>query len=139
MLSALIFVLKTDLEVLEISKQEHQINEEIRDREVLVIDDQGTKLGVLSAKEAQKIAYDKNLDLVKIAPQATPPVCRIMDYGKFCFEQAKREKEARKNQKVVEIKEIIPTWVRSCWLVSVKHAATLLSWISRQRWRAAAS
>ena len=106
MLSALIFVLKTDLEVLEISKQEHQINEEIRDREVLVIDDQGTKLGVLSAKEAQKIAYDKNLDLVKIAPQATPPVCRIMDYGKFCFEQAKREKEARKNQKVVEIKEI---------------------------------
>ena len=136
MLSALIFVLKTDLEVLEISKQEHQINEEIRDREVLVIDDQGTKLGVLSAKEAQKIAYDKNLDLVKIAPQATPPVCRIMDYGKFCFEQAKREKEARKNQKVVEIKEI---WVRSCWLVSVKHAATLLSWISRQRWRAAAS
>ena len=106
MLSALIFVLKTDLEVLEISKQEHQINEEIRDREVLVIDDQGTKLGVLSAKEAQKIAYDKNLDLVKIAPQATPPVCRIMDYGKFCFEQAKREKEARKKQKTIEIKEI---------------------------------
>lgn len=98
--------MKTDLEVLEISKQEHQINEEIRDREVLVIDDQGTKLGVLSAKEAQKIAYDKNLDLVKIAPQATPPVCRIMDYGKFCFEQAKREKEARKNQKVVDIKEV---------------------------------
>ena len=106
MLSALIFVLKTDLEVLEISKQEHQINEEIRDREVLVIDDQGTKLGVLSAKEAQKIAYDKNLDLVKIAPQATPPVCRIMDYGKFRFEQGKREKEARKNQHVVEIKEV---------------------------------
>ena len=98
--------MKTDLEVLEISKQEHQINEEIRDREVLVIDDQGTKLGVLSAKEAQKIAYDKNLDLVKIAPQATPPVCRIMDYGKFCFEQAKREKEAKMNQKVIELKEV---------------------------------
>lgn len=60
----------------------------------------------MSAKEAQKLAFDKNLDLVKIAPQAVPPVCRIMDYGKYCFEQAKREKEARKNQKVVEIKEI---------------------------------
>lgn len=100
------FVFKSDLEVLAISKQEHQINEEIRDREVLVIDADGTKLGVLSAKDAQKIAFDKDLDLVKIAPQATPPVCRIMDYGKFCFEQTKREKEAKKNQKVVEIKEI---------------------------------
>ena len=94
------------LEVLTISKQELQINEEIRDKEILVIDADGTKLGVISAKEAQKIAFDKDLDLVKIAPQATPPVCRIMDYGKYCFEQAKREKEARKNQKVVSIKEI---------------------------------
>jgi translation initiation factor IF-3 len=91
---------------LKISKQELQINEEIRDKEILVIDADGTKLGVLSAKEAQKIAYDKDLDLVKIAPQATPPVCRIMDYGKYCFEQQKREKEAKKNQKVVSIKEI---------------------------------
>ena len=65
-----------------------------------------TSLGYFRAKEAQKLAYDKNLDLVKIAPQSTPPVCRVMDYGKFCFEQQKREKEARKNQKVVEIKEI---------------------------------
>lgn len=92
--------------MLTISKQELQINEEIRDKEILVIDADGTKLGVLSARDAQKIAFEKNLDLVKIAPQATPPVCRIMDYGKYCFEQAKREKEARKNQKVVEIKEI---------------------------------
>ena len=91
---------------LTISKQELQINEEIRDKEVLVIDAEGKKLGVLSAKEAQKLAFEQDLDLVKIAPQATPPVCRIMDYGKFCFEQAKREKEARKNQKVVSIKEI---------------------------------
>ena len=91
---------------MKISKQELQINEEIRDKEILVIDADGTKLGVLSAKEAQKIAYDKDLDLVKIAPQATPPVCRIMDYGKYCFEQQKREKEAEKNQKVVSIKEI---------------------------------
>ncbi len=89
-----------------ISKQELQINEEIRDREVLVIDADGEKKGVMSAKDAQKLAYDQNLDLVKIAPQATPPVCRVMDYGKYCFEQQKREKEARKNQRVVEIKEI---------------------------------
>ena len=89
-----------------ISNKELQINEEIRDKEIRVIDVDGNQLGIISAKEAQKIAFDKNLDLVKIAPQATPPVCRIMDYGKFCFEQAKREKEARKNQKVVEIKEI---------------------------------
>ena len=71
-----------------------------------MIDADGTKLGVMSARDAQKIAYDKDLDLVKIAPQATPPVSRIMDYGKYCFEQQKREKEARKNQKVVAIKEI---------------------------------
>ena len=89
-----------------ISKQELQINEEIRDKEILVIDADGKKLGVLSSKEAQQIAFDQELDLVKIAPQATPPVCRIMDYGKYCFEQQKREKEARKNQKVVSIKEI---------------------------------
>ena len=61
----------------------------------------------MSARDAMKIAYDNNLDLVKIAPQATPPVCRILDYGKYCFEQTKREKEAKKNQKVVEVKEII--------------------------------
>ena len=73
---------------------------------MLVIDANGEKRGVMSAKDAQKLAYDQNLDLVKIAPQATPPVCRVMDYGKYCFEQQKREKEARKNQRVVEIKEI---------------------------------
>lgn len=91
---------------MNISKQELQINEEIRDKEILVIDADGKKLGVMSARDAQKITFEKNLDLVKIAPQATPPVCRIMDYGKFCFEQTKREKEAKKNQKVVSIKEI---------------------------------
>ncbi len=91
---------------MKISKQELQINEDIRDKEILVIDDEGKKLGIMSARDAQKLAYEKELDLVKIAPQATPPVCRILDYGKYCFEQAKREKEARKNQKVVSIKEI---------------------------------
>ena len=80
-----------------ISKQEHQINEEIRDKEILLIDADGTKLGVVSSREAQKIAYEKDLDLVKIAPQAKPPVCRILDYGKFCFEQAKKAKETRKH------------------------------------------
>lgn len=89
-----------------ISNKEHQINEEIRDKEIRVIDVDGNQLGILSADEALKIAFEKDLDLVKIAPQATPPVCRIMDYGKFCFEQTKREKEARKNQKVVDVKEI---------------------------------
>ncbi|MDE6035370.1 MAG: translation initiation factor IF-3 [Ruminococcus sp.] len=89
-----------------ISKQELQINEEIRDKEVLVIDADGTKLGIMSPEDALKMAFEQDLDLVKIAPQATPPVCRIMDYGKYCFEQTKREKEARKNQKVVAIKEI---------------------------------
>ncbi|HJB26512.1 MAG TPA: translation initiation factor IF-3 [Firmicutes bacterium] len=88
------------------SKKELQINEEIRDKEVRVIDADGSQLGILSSKEAFKIAMDKNLDLVKIAPQAVPPVCRIMDYGKYRFEQAKREKEARKNQKTIEIKEV---------------------------------
>ncbi len=92
--------------MLAISNNELQINEEIRDPELRVVDVDGTQLGIISSKEAQRIAIEKNLDLVKIAPQATPPVCRIMDYGKYCFEQSKREKEARKNQKIVEIKEI---------------------------------
>ena len=92
--------------MLAITNKELQINEEIRDPKIRVIDVDGTQLGIISSKEAFKIAIEKNLDLVKIAPKATPPVCRIMDYGKYCFEQTKREKEARKNQKIVEIKEI---------------------------------
>ncbi len=96
------------LGVLTISSnsKEVQINEEIRDKEVRVIDNDGTQLGIMSAKEALAIAEEKEFDLVKISPQAVPPVCKIMDYGKYVFEQNKREKEARKNQKVVEIKEI---------------------------------
>ena len=85
---------------------EHQINEDIRDKEVRLISDTGEQLGIVSSKEAMDIAIRKGMDLVKIAPQAQPPVCRIMDYGKYRFEQAKREKEARKNQRIVEIKEI---------------------------------
>ncbi len=83
-----------------------QINEQIRDAEVRVIGDDGAQLGVMSARDAQKLADERELDLVKIAPGAVPPVCRIMDYGKYRFEQAKREKEARKNQHIVEIKEV---------------------------------
>ena len=91
---------------LAISTKELLINEEINGKEIRVIGDDGAQLGIMSSKDAQKLANQKNLDLVMIAPQATPPVCRIMDYGKYRFEQAKREKEARKNQHVVEVKEI---------------------------------
>nr|WP_330386506.1 translation initiation factor IF-3 [Natronincola ferrireducens] len=85
---------------------ELQINEEIRDKEVRLIDSNSEQLGIMTAKDAQKLANSKNLDLVKIAPQAKPPVCRIMDYGKYKYELAKKEKEAKKNQKVITIKEI---------------------------------
>ena len=91
---------------LTISNKELLINEEIRDKEVRVINDDGSQLGVLTVKEALEIAYSKDLDLVKIAPQGNPPVCRIMNYGKYKFEQAKREKEAKKNQKTIEVKEV---------------------------------
>ena len=84
----------------------HEINEEITDREIRVISDEGEQLGIMSAEEALKIAEERELDLVKISPQAKPPVCKIMDYGKFRFEQGKREKEAKKNQRVMEVKEI---------------------------------
>ncbi len=92
--------------MLTITNKELQINEEIRDPQIRVIDSNGDQLGLLSSKEALNIAIEKDLDLVKIAPMAKPPVCKIMDYGKYCFEQTKREKEARKNQKIVEIKEV---------------------------------
>lgn len=85
---------------------EHQINEDIRDAQVRVIDSDGTQLGIISSKEALNIAASKEMDLVKIAPNANPPVCKIMDYAKYCFEQSKREREARKNQKTVDVKEV---------------------------------
>ena len=84
----------------------HQLNEDIRDSEIRLIGATGEQLGIMSAAQAQRIADEQGLDLVKISPQATPPVCKLMDYGKFRFEQGKREKEAKKNQHVVEIKEI---------------------------------
>ncbi|MEA4823740.1 MAG: translation initiation factor IF-3 [Clostridiaceae bacterium] len=89
-----------------ISNTKHQTNEEIRDKEVRLIDADGSQLGVMPIANAMRVAFNRGLDLVKIAPQAVPPVCKVMDYGKFRFEQAKREKEARKNQHVVDIKEV---------------------------------
>ena len=85
---------------------DHQLNEEIRDKEIRLIAADGTMLGIVSAQEALAQAEEQELDLVKISPNAVPPVCKIMDYGKFRFDQLKKEKEARKNQRVVEIKEI---------------------------------
>ena len=94
------------MEVLTIAKLDHQLNEEIQDKELRVIGENNNQLGIMSAEEANALAEEQGLDLVKISPNAVPPVCKIMDYSKFCFDQKKREKEAKKNQKVVEIKEI---------------------------------
>ncbi len=85
---------------------ELMINEQIRDREVRVIGENGDQLGVMPVKEAQKLADEAGLDLVKIAPTAKPPVCKIVDYGKYRYEQARKEKDAKKKQKTVELKEI---------------------------------
>lgn len=82
------------------------INEQIRDREIRLISENGEQLGIMSAREAMKIAQEAELDLVKIAPMAKPPVCKIIDYGKYKYEQTRKEKEARKKQKTVEVKEV---------------------------------
>ena len=82
------------------------INEQIRDREVRLIGENGEQLGIMSAKDAYKLAKEAELDLVKIAPTAKPPVCKIVDYGKYRYEQARKEKEARKKQKVIDVKEV---------------------------------
>lgn len=92
-------------EGITISK-ELRINEEIRCKEVRLIDDAGEQRGVMAPRDAMKIAAEKGLDLVEIAPNANPPVCRIMDYGKYKYEQSKREKEAKKNQKTISVKEV---------------------------------
>ena len=89
-----------------IANAEHEINEAITDSQVRLIGAEGEQLGIMSSADALRIAADKELDLVKISPAANPPVCKVMDYGKFRFEQAKRDKEAKKNQRVMEVKEI---------------------------------
>lgn len=90
--------------------REHQINDEIRAREVRLVGPGGEQIGIKPLREALQMAIDMNMDLVNVAPQAKPPVCRIMDYGKFRYEQQKKEKEARKNQKIVDLKEV---WFRA--------------------------
>ncbi|GAB1155991.1 translation initiation factor IF-3 [Paenibacillus illinoisensis] len=90
--------------------KDHMINDEIRAKEVRLVGAEGEQIGIKPIREALQMAIDLNLDLVNVAPQAKPPVCRIMDYGKFRYEQQKKEKEARKNQKIVDIKEV---WFRS--------------------------
>ena len=106
MLCVRAFCFRIFSEVLFIANLVHQINDEIHDKEVRLIGDEGEQLGIMSAEEALKIAAEREMDLVKIAPGSNPPVCKIMDYGKYRFEQTKKEKEARKNQRVIEIKEI---------------------------------
>ncbi|CAM3818830.1 translation initiation factor IF-3 [Cohnella lubricantis] len=93
-----------------IISKDHQINEEIRAKEVRLVGPNGEQIGITPFREAMQMAIDANMDLVNVAPQAKPPVCRIMDYGKFRYEQQKKEKEARKNQKIVDLKEV---WFRS--------------------------
>ncbi len=112
-----------------IAVTDYQVNEEIRDREVRLIGENGEQLGIMAAAAALKIAIERELDLVKIAPGSNPPVCRIMDYGKYRFEQGKREKEARKNQRVVEIKEIrmSPGIGANDFLVKLRNGQKFLS------------
>ena len=102
-----IFIFRRCLPIAANAKEAQTLlNEEITAKEIRVVTADGQPLGIMSSKEALKIAYEKELDLVMIAPMATPPVCKIMDYGKFCFEKQKREKEAKKKQQTVELKEI---------------------------------
>ncbi|MBR3786157.1 MAG: translation initiation factor IF-3 [Firmicutes bacterium] len=96
---------KLTQEVLPISK-ETRINEEIRDKELRVIDETGEMIGIMSRDEALRLAEEKKLDLVNISPNAKPPVCKILDYGKYRYEMQKREKEAKKKQKTMQVKEI---------------------------------
>ncbi|MBQ7369375.1 MAG: translation initiation factor IF-3 [Clostridia bacterium] len=106
-------------------KDQYQVNGEIRDKEVRVISESGEMLGIMSASSALQIAEEADLDLVKISPNAVPPVCKIMNYGKFKFEQAKREKENRKNQKTIEVKEIYLSMTIDIGDLNVKAKKTM--------------
>jgi len=108
--------------------KELQVNEEIRDHEVRLIDVDGKQLGIMSSKEALAIAEEKHLDLVKVSPDAKPPVCRLMDYGKYRYELSKKEKEARKKQRVINVKEIRmrPSIEEHDFMVKVKSAIRFL-------------
>jgi len=114
--------------VIYISK-DFRINDEIRVRDIRVVDIDGNQLGIMPTREALKLAEEKQMDLVEIAPQAKPPVCRIMDFGKYKYEQSKREKEARKKQKIVEVKEVKmrPNIEDHDFNVKAKNAARFLN------------
>lgn len=116
-------------EVFHIANATHKINEEITEGEVRVIGENGEMLGIMPAEEAQKIAEEAGFDLVMISPNSTPPVCRVMDYGKFRFEQGKKEKEAKKNQRIIEIKEIRmgPSIGENDFNTKLKNAVKFLS------------
>jgi len=105
-----------------------RVNRQIRARELLVIDENGAKIGVMSSYEGMKIAREKELDLVEVSPNARPPVCRIMDYGKYMYEQSKREKSARKHQKVIKIKEVKfkPDTAEHDYQFKLRHAEKFL-------------
>jgi translation initiation factor IF-3 len=105
-----IFISYANLWRWQVISREHQINDEIRAREVRVVGAEGEQIGIKPFREALQMAIDLNMDLVNVAPTAKPPVCRIMDYGKFRYETQKKEKEARKNQKIVDTKEV---WFRA--------------------------
>ncbi|NPV27097.1 MAG: translation initiation factor IF-3 [Firmicutes bacterium] len=115
------------MEVTLISK-DLRINEDIRAREIRLVSETGEQLGIMSVRDALKVAQEKGLDLVEVAPTAKPPVCRIMDYGKFKYEQSKREREARKKQRVINIKEIKmrPNIEEHDFQVKVKNVARFL-------------
>ena len=108
--------------------KDFRINDEIRVRDIRVVDIDGNQLGIMPTREALKLAEEKQMDLVEIAPQAKPPVCRIMDFGKYKYEQSKREKEARKKQKIIDVKEVKmrPNIEDHDFLVKAKNAARFL-------------
>lgn len=108
--------------------KEHLINEAIRAREVRVVGADGEQVGIIPLREALQMAQEANLDLVAVAPTAKPPVCRVMDYGKFRYEQSKKEKEARKNQKVISIKEVrlSPTIEEHDFQTKLRHVQKFL-------------
>lgn len=95
------FIVQEDITIKEL-----QINNEIRDREIRLIGNEGQQLGIVSAYEGQRLAEESGLDLVKISPNAVPPVCKLMDYSKYKYEQSKKEKEMKRNQKTIEVKEV---------------------------------
>ncbi len=104
------------------------VNEQIRAREVRVVDSEGNQLGIMPLRDALRVAAEKNLDLVAVAPNAKPPVCRIMDFGKYKYEQSKREKESRRNQKIITLKEVKvrPNIEDHDFLVKLKNARRFL-------------